>query len=78
MTAENALEPREAMLDGSIHTEDDCCVRVVEPCRRCGGPRHAQGAYGALLEICERCPEDADAWKPAGTYSANVVPPRAD
>lgn len=61
-------EPREANLDGSIHVEGDCCVRVVEPCRRCGGPRHVQGAYGALLELCERCPEDAEAWQPAGTY----------
>lgn len=67
--------PREACMDGSLHVEGECCGHRA--CTRlyprgggslCRGRVHVQGVYGGLMELCERCPGDADDWSPAGSY----------
>ena len=67
------LPPREANLDGMLHTEDGQCCRCERPCPRCGGRLHLQGIYGGMMEVCETCPVDADQWSPAGTFVTDGV-----
>lgn len=66
---------REANLDGDLHVEGakDCCHILGETCRRCGGFQHGQPVYGGILDVCEHCPDDADFWKPRGTYKTNYM-----
>lgn len=60
------MTDRVSRIDGSLHFEGDCCQERT--CPRCGAVEHFQGIYGGYITICEKCPEDADEWQPAGTY----------
>ncbi len=57
---------RETIMDGSLHIEGDCCQ--YRRCYTCGAVRHFQGIYAGYMEACERCPSDAEYWKPEGTH----------
>ena len=61
----------EANLDGSLHVKGECCGPssiLGGRCPACGGRRHAQPIYGAIWYCCERCEDDADCWRPRGTF----------
>lgn len=51
-----APPPRYFNMDGTRHsigdTTDCSCSRT---CEKCGSRLHSHGAYGCLLEMCERC-----------------------
>lgn len=76
----DAVAGSEANIDGMLHTiEGNCCKR--QSCLNCAGVdstgngaiRHQQPIYGGIQSICERCPEDAHWWHPAGTYKHDGV-----
>lgn len=54
------MEPREADLDGMLHTIGGNCCIGWPACPRCGAREHAQGVYGGVVRLCEAGTHRAD------------------
>lgn len=60
-----APRPRWTNMDGQIHVTGECCdtgPMSGKACHKCGALVHQMPVYGGIMEICEKCPSDAECW----------------
>ena len=65
------MSAREAVMDGELHVEGECCDEdsiLGRACPRCGARQHRQPVYGGIADLCERCPADQHQWSPRGSH----------